>query len=124
MAKRAENIILDAIGDSLALNIDQMSLCSAEPTTHTEADTTFMLAKVAMAGGDFTNADGDTNGRKVTVAQKASIAVTNTGTGNHVALMDDAGTTLYLVTTCPGVSVDSSGTVTINTWDIETADPV
>ena len=102
-------------------NANLMILCSQQPTTRTEAVTTYALADQAMVTGDFTFADGDTSGRKLTVAAKSAIDVDVTGSGDHVALVD--GTRLLAVTTCPSVSVDSSGTVDIATFDVECSDP-
>ena len=122
MAKSVSNTVLDQALNYLDANADLMTLCSAEPTTLTEAVTTFALADVAMAPADFTVADGDTNGRKVTVAAKSGVTVDTTGTGDHVALVD-GGTELLYVTTCTAQAVGSGGTVDFGTWDIEIADP-
>lgn len=123
MAKSASNTFIDGALDILVNNADLMTICSAEPTTLTEAVTTFALADVAMSGVDYTKADGDTNGRKVTVGAKADVPVDVTGTGTHVALID-ATTELLYVTTCASVSLDDTGTVDFGAWDIEIADPV
>lgn len=124
MAKRAEDVTLDALGDFIIANGQRQIVCSAEPTTYAEANATYALADVAMAGGDYSKANGDTNGRKLTMAAKAAVAVDVTGTGNHVAIVDDTNTRLLYVTTAPAQGVSSGGTVDIGTWDIETADPV
>ena len=120
MAKSVHNDVLDAaLNETATATI--MTLCSAEPLNRTEAVTTYALADVVMAGGDFTNADGDTSGRKVTVAQKADVLVDTTGTGNHVALCD--ASVLLLVTTCTSQAVTSGNNVTFNSFDQELADP-
>jgi hypothetical protein len=80
-----------------------------------------MLADTAMASGDFTIANGDTSGRKLTVAQKPTVPIDNTGTGTHVALVD--GSRLLYVTTCTSISLTSGNTTTFSAWDIEVADP-
>lgn len=120
MAKSVHNDVLDG-----AINIINdatlMTLCSAEPTTLTEATTTFKLADVAVSAGDFTTADGTTSGRKVTVAAKAGVPVDTGGTGTHIALCD--GTRLLYVTTTTSTAVAGGGTVDIGSWVIEIADP-
>ena len=101
-----------------------MTLCSAEPTTRTEAVTTYALADVAMTpgdGNDYTVGEGDTNGRKVAMAAKSNVTVDTGGTGNHVALCD--GTRLLYVTTCGSKTVSASDEVNFPTWDVEVADP-
>lgn len=121
MAKSVHNDVLDGALNIIKNNATLMILCSAEPTTRTEAVTTFALADVAVASGDFTVADGDTSGRKATVAAKSGVTVDTTGTGTHVALVD--GTRLLYVTTCGSQGVSSGGTCDIASWKIEIADP-
>ncbi len=120
MGKSVHNDVLDAMLDEIA-TATIMTACSQEPTTRTEAVTTYALADVAMSGGDFTNAEGDTNGRKVTVGAKSSVLIDATDTADHVALCD--GSDLLYVTTCPGVALTSGQNVDFNAWDIEVADP-
>ena len=121
MAKSVHNDVLDAALDKIA-TATLMTACSAEPTTYTEAITTFALADVTMVGGDYTNADGDADGRKVSVAQKAGVTVDTTGDATHVALTD--GVDLLYVTTCTLQNLTSGNTMTFPTWDAEIADPV
>lgn len=120
MSKWVHNDVLDAMLDEIATS-NIMTLCSQQPSDRTEAVTTYALADVAMAGGDFTNADGDTNGRKVTVGAKSNVLVDSTGTGDHVALCD--ATNLQYVTTCTAKAVTASDEVNFPAWDIEVADP-
>lgn len=122
MGKATPDAVLDAMADKIIAECDLMTLCSAEPTTLTEAVTTFALADVAMSGVDFTKANGDVSGRKVTVAAKGGVTVDTTGTATHVALVD-SGTNLLYVTTCTSQGVSSGGTADIAAWDIEIADP-
>ena len=121
MGKVCHNDAFDAMLDEIATSTI-MTLCSQEPADRTEAVTTYALADVVMAGGDFTNADGDTDGRKVTVAAKSSVVVDTAGTGNHVALCD-AVVCMY-VTQCTAKLVAVSDQVNFPAWDIEVADPV
>lgn len=120
MAKSVSDAVLDAALDAVA-GANLMIACSAEPTTRTEAVTTYALADVAVSGVDFTNANGDTSGRKATVASKSGVTVDATGTANHIALVD--GTNLLYVTTCTSQALTSGNTVDFPAWDIEIADP-
>lgn len=120
MGKAVHNDVLDAALNEVA-TATIMTACSAEPTTRTEAVTTYALADHVMAGGDYANADGDTNGRKVTIAQQADVLVDASGTATHIALCD--GTVLLYVTTCTSQALTSGNTVTFPAWDIEIADP-
>jgi|SRR6185369_11509816 len=121
MAKSVADSVLDGAFDIL----DQatiMTACSAEPTTRTEAVTTFALADVAMTPNtDFTKANGDTSGRKCTVAAKSGVTVDSSGTANHVALCD--GSTLLYVTTCTSQALTAANTMNFPAWKIEIADP-
>lgn len=122
MAKTVHNDVLDG-----AFNIlndgDIMTACSSEPTTRTEAVTTFKLADVAMTPGtDYTISDGDTNGRKVRMAAKSGVAVDTTGTATHIAICD--ATRLLYVTSCTSQALTSGNTVNFPAWDVEVADPV
>ena len=106
---------IDAISGATALNI-----CTAEPTSIAECDSLSLIPAHTLAGGDFTKANGDTNGRKVTVAQQATLSIDASGTATHIAIND--GTDFY-VTTCTSQALTSGGTVTVPAWDIEFADP-
>jgi hypothetical protein len=123
MAKSVHNDVLDAALNVIRNSATRMTLCNAEPTTFTQANATFALADVTMASGDFTIADGAT-GRRATVAAKAGVPVDTTGTGNHLALIDVAGSKLLYVTTTTAQGVSQGGTVDIGSWTIELADPL
>lgn len=126
MAKSVSNDVLDA-ALAEAATATRITVCNAEPTTYTEANATFALADVTVTAGagngDFTIADGDTNGRKLTVTAQSAITVDTTGTATHIALLDVANTALQLVTTCTSQALTSGNTVNIPTFDYEIADP-
>ena len=121
MAKSVHDTVLDGAFDILdQANI--MTACNAQPTTRTEAITTFKLADIAMTPNtDFTKANGDTSGRKVTVAAKSAVPIDTSGDATHIALCDS--TKLLYVTTCTTQALTSGGTVDFPAWDIELADP-
>lgn len=124
MAKWSSDDVLDGMLDIIAL-ADIMTVCSQQPADRTEAVTTYALADVAMVpgdGNDFTIADGDTSGRKVTVAAKSGVPVDTSGTATHVALSD--ATRLLYVTTCTSQVLTAGNTVDFPAWDVEVADPV
>lgn len=127
MAKFANDEVMDAALDQVSTNADQMVVCAGQPSTYADATTDSgsggnALGEVAAAGGDFTKADGDTDGRKVTVASK-DVTIDVTGTADHVAIVDDDNSTLLLVTTMSDTSVTVSETRTINAFDYEVGDP-
>lgn len=121
MAKVAHNDVLDGPGNVINDGNIQ-TVCSSQPTTRTEAVTTYALADVAMTPGtDYTLADGDTSGRKCTVAAKSGVTIDTSGTATHVAICD--GTNLLFVTTCTSQALTGGGTVDIPAWKVEVADP-
>jgi hypothetical protein len=114
---------MDAAFDYLD-QCDKMTVCNAQPTTYAEANATFALADVAMTPDtDFTKANGDTSGRKVTVAAKSGVTVDTSGTATHVALIRTTDSSLRYVTTVTSQALTSGNTVNIPAWDIEIADP-
>lgn len=124
MAKATPDAVLDKILDEISTATRQLA-CSAQPTTYTEANSTYALADVTMSGGDFTKANGDTSGRKVTMGAKSSVLIDATGTATHIALVRVSDSTLLYVTTCTSQSLTANGSNTVNfpAWDVEVADP-
>nr|BDD43975.1 hypothetical protein 32 [bacterium] len=127
MAKLIDNSVYDAALDTIA-TADQLVLCAGQPSTYADATTDSgsggnALGETPVTGADFTNADGDTNGRKVTVSAQTGITVDVTGTFDHVALVDDTGSVLLAVATVSSQSITAGGTVDVNAFDIEIADP-
>lgn len=125
MAKWQNDLMLDAalnwLKSDATYAATKLHVCSSQPTTYAEANATYMLAQVAIDSSDFTGpANGDTNGRKISINEQADISVTNSGTAEHIALTN-ADTLLY-VTTCTSQALTSGNTVTVPAWDIEIAD--
>lgn len=122
MAKQAP----DATIDSMFLYVDDCNIvhvCSAEPANYAGI-AAVSLASVAMTPTtDFTKANGDTSGRKVTMAAKSGVSVGTSGTATHIVLALTSDTTLRYVTTCTSQALTSGNTVNIPAWKIEVADP-
>jgi hypothetical protein len=98
----------------LEANATRLVLCSAEPTTFTEADTTFKLAEVTVSGADYTVAAGDTaGGRKVTQAAK-TVTGTATGTATHYAILNVAGSLLLARNTMTNVAITNAEPQDVN----------
>lgn len=125
MGKACPDAVMDVFLEEIA-EADTLYVCSGEPANFAGI-AAVALADVAVTpgvgNGDFTKANGDTNGRKLTTAQQASIAIDSSGTATHVVLADAANTLLKYVTTCTSQALTSGGTVTVPAWDIELADP-
>jgi len=123
MGKAAHDDVIDGLGDVIIAAADKQILCSSQPTTYAEATTTYALADIAIDGTDFSQANGDTNGRKTTIAAQNGVSVDTSGTAQHVALVDDTASKLLYVTTCTSQAVTAGNTVNFPAWDIEVADP-
>ena len=120
--KWQNDLVLDALCDYLKNNVTQEALCSAQPTTYAEATSTYKLAlKTGLTSGSFTGpANGDVNGRKITVNAQSGVTVDASGDATHIALC--SGTVLLYVTTCTTQAVTSGNTANIPAWDVEFAD--
>jgi hypothetical protein len=90
--------------------------------TNTPSDGTpgYKLASTTLTGGDFTIADGDTSGRKSTLAQKSGVNVVDGGDITHIAIDDG---TDWQVTTCASLTVENGNTITIGSHKQEIPDP-
>jgi hypothetical protein len=120
MAKATPDAILDAMADAIIAAATTETVCSAEPANYAGI-AAVALADVAIDSGDFTKANGDTSGRKVTIGSQSAVPIDSSGTATHVAV--HSGTTLLYVTTCTSQALTAGGTVTIGSWKIEVADP-
>lgn len=127
MAKSVHDDVLDAALEYIADNANNVVLCSAEPANFAGVAAVALGTIPVTAGagnGDFTLADGDTSGRKLTVAaQSESGGGDVTGTPNHYAITDTDNSKLLYVTTASGDDVASGGDISITAFDIEIADP-
>ncbi len=117
-------LIADSVMDAALDAIENatspvMHVCSGDPANRAAAITN-SLADHTLTSGDFTKANGDTSGRKVTCAQQADITIDSTGTAAHVCIIDS--TELLLKTSCTSQSLTSGGTVTVPAFDYEIAD--
>lgn len=119
MAKFTADSVLDAPLDKIA-TATILTVCSTQPTNRTEATATFKLADVAVDASDFTKANGDVSGRKVTVAAQNAVPVDSSGSAQHIALCD--GTELLHVTTCTPQTLTAGNTVNTPAFDVEFAD--
>jgi hypothetical protein len=123
MAKFLPDAIIDGMLNYFQLRITGISVCSTQPTTYTEATSTYKLAdKNGLTSTYLTLGNGDTSGRKVTMAANNGVAVDASGTAAHVAWWGSSGSTLLLVTTCTTQALTSGNTVNIPAHDFEIRD--
>ena len=122
MAKQAPDATIDSMFDY----IDQsniMHVCSAEPANYAGIAAVSLASVAVTPDTDFTKANGDTSGRKVTVAAKSAVSVTTSGTATHIVLARTTDSTLRYVTTCTSQALTSGNTVNIPAWKVEVQDP-
>lgn len=126
MAKYIPDAVLDVALAEIADNGDRLDICSQQPATYAEV-ATYSLGYTALTpgdgNGDYDIADGDTSGRKLTVAEQ-TFAGTDTGTGNHIVITDTVAEAIKAITTCDNYSVQDTVNLTVNAFDIwEIRDP-
>ena len=119
MAKFADDSMIDGALDVLA-TATRMTVATAQPANFAGI-AAVSLADETLTGADFTKANGDVSGRKVTVAQQADLTINSTGDADHI-LFDD-GVTLLYGTTATLQTLTSGGTVTVPEIDVEIEDP-
>lgn len=124
MAKSVHNDVLDAALAVIA-QATRLDVCTQEPTTRTEAVTTYTVGNVTLTAGagngDYTIGEGDTSGRKLSVLAQTIASASGSGTATHIALTD--GTRLLYVTTMTSQPITSGNEISVGAWDIELRDP-
>lgn len=126
MAKFCSTLLLNQAACYIVQNVKKQGVYTSNPANLAACTAATALAVVALTTGDFTIADGDVSGKKVTVAQKTTIAVLTTGVPSAVALFSSAAGSsgLHFITTCSTAQAltSTSNTITIPAWDIEFRD--
>lgn len=122
MAKTVLNDVLDAALNVVKNSCNKITLLTGQPADFAAANTgALVLASITVDSTDFTIADGDTSGRKATVAEQAGTGSAG-GTATVIALLDTVGSRL-LYTTDGSFVVTNGQAFTLQAFDIEIADP-
>lgn len=95
MARYANPLMLDAALDYLA-NTDKLCICQGQPTTYTQAISTYNLATIGITSGSFTKSAGVVSGRKSTISS-ASGSCAVSGSANHMAVVNSSASALVYV---------------------------
>lgn len=126
MAKfQNDTIFDDGTLQYVRLRGNRVVVLSAQSGTFSDANSSTgdMLAKSsAITSTDYTLANGDTSGRKITVAAQSSVSVSVTGTASHVGVISTTGSALLLITTCTTQALTTGNTVNIPAFDFEIRD--
>lgn len=116
--------VYDAALDKLA-TATAVHACTAEPANHAGIAAVTVGNYTLTAGdgnGDWTIANGDTSGRKITLGAQSGNNATGTGAANFLAFTD--GTTLLCVIDGSGDTLNSGSAWTIGAVDVvELRDP-
>jgi len=112
---------LDALLTQLA-NATRLDICSQEPTTYTEATSTYTRGnKTSITIGAA--ADRTPNGRKRTVSAITGGSVTSTGTASHYALTQVTGSVLWVTAALSASqSVTNGNTFSTSAFDLNVPD--
>jgi len=116
----ASDAALDGTLDIIA-SCTRVSACTSQPANFAGI-AAVSVGNYTLVGGDYTKANGDTSGRKISLGAKSGNNGTATGVANFLAY--DDGVTLHWVTAASGDTVNSGSPWTIGAYKIaEVADP-
>lgn len=117
MVARLSDFVLDSGLNLLDTACDKVTICSTNPTTYAEANSTYALGAYAPGSASIFGAPAarTPNGREVTSAGWSGASVTTTGTGAWLAYLDTTGTRLLAVLDMTDQAVTSG-----NTWGAPT----
>jgi hypothetical protein len=106
----------DMLNEALAylLNIAGIYLCSQQPSSYTEATSTYSLGGKAVSSSVVGAPSNETDGRSCTISGSSigEITVTAAGNATHVAVVSSAN--LLFVTTCDTKTLYASDTLEIS----------
>ena len=94
MSFLSDNVRDDGL-QQLTNNVNELHICSQEPTTFTEATSTYTLGNKTNPTVSAPQA-GDTSGREVQMSAFSDGSVTADGTATHYAWVDTVNSTLYV----------------------------
>ena len=110
--------VFDAALAELATG-NNLVLCSQEPTSYTEANSTYVLARATLTpgdgNGDYTIAagDGPAGARKLTLANQ-TVAGEDTGLATHFAIIRTGDSTLLHRNTMQNVGITNGEDQDVN----------
>lgn len=123
MAAYLHDDILDAALSYISTNTENLYICSAQPTTYTEAQTTYKLGTKATPSFG-TIANGDVSGRKLPVNAITDGVVNTNGNAKWVALCDNSASKLLATQELNAYKDIVTGSpFTLTAFDIEFPDP-
>ena len=118
------NNVFDNGLSQLSSNVENLYICSQEPTTFTEASSTYKLG-TKSSPSIASPSDRSGGGREVVVAAISDGSVGTSGTATHYALTDDSTSTLLATGSLSGggQTVTSGNTFSLTEFAIGIPDP-
>lgn len=111
---------LDAKLNYIKNNGTKLHLCTTEPTTYAEAETTYSIAEGNVTITGPTN--GDVSGRKITVPALSGVTSSGAGNTNFRALTNGTDTLVWVGAVASPVNIGSGTSVSTTAFDIEDPD--
>src|SRR5512139_1160657 len=108
--KFVHDSVMDALLAKVKTSAAKMTVCKSDPTTYSQAITSYKLADVSVSDSDFTIADSGT-GRKMTTGAQNSISVDSTGSAEAVCVVD--ASKILIKTTCTKQALTKGNKVNI-----------
>ncbi len=114
--------VMDGGPNYIKTNCTRVDVCTSEPANYAGI-AAVTVGNYTVSSSDFTLANGDVSGRKVTLGQKTGNNGTGTGAANFV-VFSNGSSTLYGVINGDGDTINSGSPFTINAVDVwEVQDP-
>ena len=133
MVKSLSANALDAAWEYVAARANLLSLCAGAPADAAEASGLVSAGGKSLAtttltegagGADFSVSQGLTSGRRLVVTAQTAVPVAETGTVDHVALIDTSAGELLAVTELTETEAVTSGDViSVKAFGGEIRDP-
>ena len=121
MTNFVRDAAMDAAFDNVADAATTLHVCSGNPLDRATVLSN-SLGSVSIDNTAFTKGDGDTSGRKVTIAQQSIASASASGTAHVVAVVDGSDLLLAADLT-QDQAVTSGNPITVSAWDWEIRDP-
>ena len=121
MGKSSNTDNQDALLNNIKNNSTRLCVCSTEPTTYTQAITTYKLAIATIAAANFTGPSTSGGNRRLVSIANSNITVDANGDAQHVALADSVNLKLLYVTTCTLQNVTVGNLVNVPLFNMDVA---
>jgi len=116
------NAVFDDGLSTLTTNGTRLDICSTEPTTYTEATSTYTLGNEGTLSIG-SPADRTGGGREVTVAAITDASITSTGTAAFYAITNGSDTLYATGSLSSSQGVSSGNTFSLGSFTIGIPDP-